>query len=191
NAQKMLRAAVIVFLIALLPARALADARIALLIGNQAYNSKVGPLRTPHDDITLVGAALRSLGFAVTELRDADYRSMDTAIKRHAATVRHEGSGTISLLYYSGHGAADADTRTNYLIPVDVADADDADLWNYSLNLNNIIEGLRAQAPAATHYVVFDACRNELNLTRKGKKALTDKGFVPIAYTPGVMVAYA
>jgi uncharacterized caspase-like protein len=38
---------------------------------------------------------------------------------------------------------------------------------------------------------VFDACRNELNLTRKGKKALTDKGFVPLAYTPGVMVAYA
>jgi hypothetical protein len=39
--------------------------------------------------------------------------------------------------------------------------------------------------------VVFDACRNELNLTRKGKKALADKGFVPLAYTPGVMVAYA
>jgi Caspase domain len=77
------------------------------------------------------------------------------------------------------------------LIPVDVVEADDADLWNVSLNLNNIIEGLRAQAPAATHYVVFDACRNELNLTRKGVKALTDKGFVPIAYTPGVMVAYA
>jgi hypothetical protein len=37
--------------------------------------------------------------------------------------------------------------------------------------------------------VVFDACRNELKLTRKGKKALSDKGFVPIAYTPGVMVA--
>jgi peptidoglycan/xylan/chitin deacetylase (PgdA/CDA1 family) len=50
---------------------------------------------------------------------------------------------------------------------------------------------LRTQAPAATHYVVFDACRNELNLTRKGAKALTEKGFVPIAYTPGVMVAYA
>jgi uncharacterized caspase-like protein len=184
-------AVVIVLLIVLFPAHAQAEARIALLIGNQAYNPKVGPLKNPHDDIALVGAALQSLGFTVTEVTDADYRSMDAAIKRHAATVRREGQGTISLLYYSGHGAADADTKTNYLIPVDVADADDADLWNYSLNLNNIIEGLRAQAPAATHYVVFDACRNELNLSRKGKKALTDKGFVPLAYTPGVMVAYA
>jgi formylglycine-generating enzyme required for sulfatase activity len=186
----MLRA-VIALLVLLIPSVTQAEGRFALLIGNQAYNPKVGPLKNPHDDIALVGAALRSIGFAVTEVRDADYRSMDAAIKRHAATVRREGQGTISLFYYSGHGAADADTKTNYLIPVDVADADDADLWNYSLNLNNIVEGLRAQAPAATHYVVFDACRNELNLIRKGKKALTDKGFVPLAYTPGVMVAYA
>jgi uncharacterized caspase-like protein len=169
----------------------LAEHRIALLIGNQAYNPKVGPLRNPHEDVNLVGAALRTLGFTVSEVKDADYRSMDAAIKRHAAAVRREGPGTISLLYYSGHGAADPDTRTNYLIPVDVAEADDTDLWNVSLNLTNIVEGLRAQAPAATHDVIFDACRNELNLTRKGSKGLTEKGFVPIAYTPGVMVAYA
>jgi uncharacterized caspase-like protein len=73
--------------------------------------------------------------------------------------VRRERQGTISLVYYSGHGAADPDTKTNYLIPVDIGEADDADLWNYSLNLNKIVEGLREHAPAATHYVVFDACR--------------------------------
>jgi uncharacterized caspase-like protein len=105
--------------------------------------------------------------------------------------VRREGEGAISFVYYSGHGAADPDTKINYLIPVDVANADDDDLWTNSLNLSNVIEGLRSQAPGATHYVVFDACRNELNLTRKGRKALGDKGFQPIAYTPGVMVAYA
>ena len=51
----------IVFLIALLPAHVRAKARIALLIGNQAYKPKVGKLRNPHDDIALVGTALRSL----------------------------------------------------------------------------------------------------------------------------------
>ena len=157
----------------------------------KGYNAKVGPLKNPHTDIALIGAALRSLGFRVTEIKDADYRSIDAAIKRHVATVRREGQSAISFVYYSGHGAADPDTKINYLIPVDVANADDEELWNYSLNLNTVIEGLRAQAPGATHYVVFDACRNELNLTRKGQKALSEKGFVPIAYTPGVMVAYA
>jgi len=168
-----------------------AEKRIALLIGNQRYIAKVGPLNNPRSDVLLVGAALKAVGFTVTEVNDADYRSTDAAIKRHIAAVRREGEGAISFVYYSGHGAADPDTKINYLIPVDVANADDEELWNYSINLNTLVENLRAQAPGATHYVVFDACRNELNLTRRGQKSLTEKGFVPMAYTPGVLVAYA
>src|SRR5215510_8636701 len=168
-----------------------AQARLALLIGNQAYNGAVGPLKNPHNDIALIGGALEKLGFKATLVQDADYRAIDVAIKRHIQNVRREGPGTISFVYYSGHGAADPDTKINYLIPVDVANADDEELWNYSINLNTLVENLRAQAPGATHYVVFDACRNELNLTRRGQKALTAKGFVPMAYTPGVMVADA
>src|SRR5262245_48725689 len=165
-----------------------AEKRIALLIGNQGYNDKVGVLKNPHRDIALVGAALRSLGFSVTELKDADYKAVDIAINRHIQNVRRDGDGTVSVVYYSGHGAANPDTKINYLIPIDVPNADDDDLWTNSLNLNKIVESLREQAPNATHYVVFDACRNELNLIRKGKKAAAEKGFVPIAYTPGVMV---
>jgi hypothetical protein len=177
----MLRVVLVAVLFLLVPSVAQAQARIALLIGNQGYNAKVGPLKNPHNDIALIGAALEKLGFKITLVKDADYRSIDAAIKRHVQNVRREGQGAISFVYYSGHGAADPDTKINYVIPVDVANADDEDLWNYSLNLNTVVEGLRAQAPGATHYVVFDACRNELNLTRKGQKALVDKGFVPIA----------
>jgi TPR repeat protein len=168
-----------------------AEERIALLIGNQGYNANVGPLKNPHSDIAIVGAALRRLGFKVTEKADADYRTMSALIKQHIQNVRREGQGAISFVYYSGHGAAAADTKLNYLIPVDVTNADDEELWNYSIDLNGVIEGLRREAPKATHYVVFDACRNELNLTRRGKKGLADKGFEPIPHVPGVMVAYA
>jgi hypothetical protein len=49
--------------------------RIALLIGNQRYSDKVGPLRNPHSDVALVETALRNVWFEVTALRDADYRS--------------------------------------------------------------------------------------------------------------------
>jgi uncharacterized caspase-like protein len=175
----------------LLPSLARAEARIALLIGNQAYNAKVGPLQNPNNDIILIGAALEKLNFKVALVRDADYRSTNPAIKRHIAALRREGQGAINVFYYSGHGAANPGTKINYLIPVDVADADDKDLWLYSINLNTLVENLRAQAPGATHYVIFDACRNELNLTGRGQKALSEKGFVPMAYTPGVMIAYA
>jgi caspase domain-containing protein len=60
-----------------------AEQRLALLIGNQRYSSKIGPLKNPHADIALIGAALRSLGFMVTEIKDANYKAIDTAIKRH------------------------------------------------------------------------------------------------------------
>ena len=184
---------ILFLLLVLLPSAAWAqgEKRIALLIGNQAYNAKVGPLKNPHRDVALVAAALEKTRFKTTIVRDGDYRSIDAAIKRHIAAVRSEGEGAVSFFYYSGHGAADPDTKINYLIPVDVTNADDADLWNYSVNLNSVVEFLRAQAPAATHYVVFDACRNELNLKNKGKKTLSDKGFVPIAFSPGVLIAYA
>jgi len=173
------------------PALAQQQGRHALLIGNQAYNANVGPLRNPHNDIALIATVLEKLSFRTILVKDADYRAIDMAIKRHIWNVRRDGQGAIGFVYYSGHGAADPETKINYLIPVDVGNADDEDLWTGSINLDRMVEQLHGGAPQATHYVVFDACRNELNLSRKGKKALSDKGFVPLAYTPGVMLAYA
>ena len=54
------------------------------------------------------------------------------------------------------------------------------------------IDKLSKQAPNATHYVVFDACRNELNLLGPVAKAIgAEKGFVPMPPTPGPLIAYA
>jgi len=39
---------------------------------------------------------------------------------------------------------------------------------------------------------VFDACRNELNITGSAAKALgADKGFVPVTDPAGLLIAYA
>jgi formylglycine-generating enzyme required for sulfatase activity len=188
----MLRAAIILLFLMLLPSRVCAEARIALLIGNQVYTPKVGVLRNPHEDVALVGTALKQLGFQVTILKDAGYRDLDVAIKRFIADVRSKGRGAISFFYYSGHGAANPDTQINYLIPVDVADPNDGNLWYQSFQQNELIDRLSKQAPNATHYVVFDACRNELNLSGPAAKAIgAEKGFVPVPQTPGLLIAYA
>ena len=174
------------------PAPAAGETRIALLIGNQGYSGNVGPLKNPHNDIALVGAALDKLGFKTTLIKDAGYKAIDTALKLHIQNVRKSGKDTISFFYYSGHGAANPENRINYLIPVDVANADDTQMWLDSFELTDIIDKLRSQSPNATHYVVFDACRDELQLTRQGKKALgSEKGFLPVSVTSGVMIAYA
>jgi hypothetical protein len=67
----ILRAAVVVLLLAMPPSAAEADRRFALLIGNQNYNNSVGSLKNPHNDIALIGAALERLGFRTTIIRDA------------------------------------------------------------------------------------------------------------------------
>ncbi|MGO9543218.1 MAG: caspase domain-containing protein [Rhodomicrobium sp.] len=165
-------------------------ARFALLIGNQNYLERVGRLKNPHNDVAIVEAALRRLNFHVTVIKDADYKTMDTAVRRYAAEVQRAGPDAISFFYYSGHGAAKFDTGINYLIPVDVQ-ATDETMWFNSLEQQAIIDRLSKQAANATHYVIFDACRNELQLRGDGRKALTDKGMVPVAQEAGMLIGYS
>jgi uncharacterized caspase-like protein len=173
-------------------AQAQQPARLALLIGNQGYAQKVGSLKNPHNDVTLVEASLKRLGFKVTVLKDANYKSMDTALKRYVTEVRRAGAGAVSFFYYSGHGVANPETQINYLIPVDVAEADDDKIWFESFQQNAVIDLLSKQAANATHYVVFDACRSELRLTGAAAKGVgAQKGFVPVFDTYGLLVAYA
>jgi LysM repeat protein len=61
-----------------------------------------------------------------------------------------------------------------------------------SIDLREVIDRLRIRSPAATHYVVFDACRDELRLMpvlQRGQES--KKGFFPIPYSEGVLIAYA
>src|SRR5262249_37912624 len=81
--------------------------------------------------------------------------------------------------------------RINFLIPIDVTDAETEDLWYQSIEFTEIVDKLSAQAPDATHYVVFDACRDELKLKQTGKTLGSNKGFVPIANTSGLLIAYS
>lgn len=167
-------------------------ARVALLIGNKDYEPAVGPLINPHNDVEIVGAALQQLGFAVTIEKNADYKGMDKAIRQHVTRLRRAGQGAIGFFYYSGHGAANPETNTNYLIPVDAQRADTDDIWDTSLEQSAIIDRLYREARQALHIIVFDACRDELNLTLAGRKALgAAKGFAPVADVRGMLIAYA
>ncbi len=167
-------------------------ARIALLIGNQAYAENVGPLKNPVNDINLLETVLKARGFKVRRVANASLGDMTAELSRHARRVRRAGAGAISFVYYSGHGAQDQTTRTNYLIPVDVTSTLDTDLWDRSLPLSDVIRQLKRRAANATHFVVFDACRNALKLKKPGVKAvIQSKGFVPVSKISGMLIAFA
>lgn len=166
--------------------------RIALLIGNEGYSREVGPLTNPHNDVELVGASLVKLGFQVEVLRDASYRRMDIAIRRYVDRVRLAGAEAIGFLYYSGHGIANPQTKQNFLVPVDATSANSSRIWYESFLQDEIIRRIAKQSSNATHFVVFDSCRNELNVTGGAAKSLgSSKGFLPVERTTGVLIAYA
>jgi len=129
----MFRAAVVVLLIALLPLPLRAQARIALLIGNEAYSTEIGRLANPHNDVALLQQALKGLGFDVVVERDAGLGALTRAVNAYARRLQAAGPNAVGFFYYSGHGASDG--NANYLIPVDVKTTETGELWVESLQL--------------------------------------------------------
>lgn len=181
--------AFILFMLAALPAFAQPSQppRIALLISNQAYSREVGPLNNPHNDVEIVGTALRSVGFEVYQtLRDARRAEILTAVRQFSIRLSALGPGAVGFVYYSGHGAAESDNNTNYLIPIDAPEPSAPTFWDEALKLDDVLKLLQ-NAREASKFVVFDACRNELATPEKG----ASKGFVPVAEQAGMFIAYA
>src|SRR5262249_50706286 len=111
-------------------------------------------------------------------------------VNGYARPLQAASPNAVGFFYYSGHGASDG--STNYLIPVDVKTTESAELWDQSLRLNEITRKLKVEAGNATHFVVFDACRNTLKLRQPGSRAVVQpKGFVPVVQENGMLIAYA
>jgi hypothetical protein len=55
----VLRSAICLLFLVLLHSGALAEKRIALLIGNEGYTSEIGRLANPHNDAALLEQALK------------------------------------------------------------------------------------------------------------------------------------
>ena len=68
----MLRPLIALLIGLLLPVQALAEKRVALLIGNQSYNGDIGALANPHNDTALLEKALKRLGFGLGGLPKDD-----------------------------------------------------------------------------------------------------------------------
>jgi TPR repeat protein len=170
-------------------AQATNEPRRALLIGNAGYQPEVGALKNPHNDIKVLGKALSGLGFRVTEVKDADRKTLVRTVRVFADELKTAGDGAIGFFYYSGHGAAEVQQNTNYLIPVDVRDTQSASFWDESVDMNQVLRILQAEAPRAVHFIVFDACRNELRLPSRYRDL--EKGFVEVRQSAGTFLAFA
>ncbi len=152
----------------------------ALVVGNAAYPGS-GRLDNPVNDATAISQKLRSMGFTVTTVTDANRQRLVQAM---AQFRRSAASADLSLLFYSGHGVQIF--GTNYILPTDVDQTDTAQATIQGVRLNEVIENFM---PGKTKIVFLDACRDN-PLQRTGDRSVT-KGLAPISVAEGTLISYA
>ena len=146
-----LACAVLLLCVGALPGRA--EKRVALVIGNSAYQN-VARLPNPANDAAAVAALLKGARFDVVEARaDLGIAGLRRAVGDFADIA---AGADIAVVYYAGHGM-EVD-GTNYLIPVDARLARDFDIEDEALALDRV---LKAIEPARRlRLVILDACRD-------------------------------
>jgi uncharacterized caspase-like protein len=167
---------------------ALAEKRVALVIGNSAYQ-KVAKLPNPSNDAAAVTAMLKAAGFDSVESRlNVPANDLRRTLREFAARAR---DADIAVVYYAGHGI-ELD-GTNYLIPVDATLETDGDVLDETVPLDRV---LFAVEPARRlRLVILDACRDNpfaKTMKRTIASRAIGRGLAKVEPTsPNTMIAFA
>jgi hypothetical protein len=133
-----------------------AEKRVALVIGNSAYQS-VPKLPNPDADAKLMSDTLLSLGFFVvggSAQVDLDKTRFDAALQDFKTQLV---GADVALFYYAGHGV---ETHgLNYLVPVDAHPQDEADVFSEMVSTSDILDQLE-KSGTRINLVLLDACRD-------------------------------
>ncbi len=139
--------ATVISLLSLLSASsAAAEKRIALVVGNSAYQN-ITRLDNPRNDATLIAETLGSLGFTLIGGRaqlDLDKSSMDAAVQNFGRQIQ---GADVALFYYAGHGVQVG--GSNYLVPVSANPTREADVDFQMVDVNLVLRQMQGIGHAA------------------------------------------
>lgn len=165
------------------------DRRIALVIGNSAYEN-VAALPNPVRDADLVAEVLRRTGFeTVTLLTDLRKDALVSALRDFAALAE---TADWAVVYYAGHGMEVG--GINYLIPTDARIAADRDIGFEAVPLEQVLNA--AERARKLRLVVLDACRdnpfaNQMKRTLTVASRSVSRGLAAVEPEAGTLVVYA
>ena len=167
---------------------ALAEKRVALVIGNAAYKH-TAPLSNTLNDANAISSLLTKAGFDVVESRgDLGVVAFKRALRDFVRTAM---DADIAVVYYAGHGI---EIRgTNYLIPVDARLASDYDAEDEAVTLDRVV--LAVEPVKQLRLIILDACRDN-PFMRKMQRTIATRaitgGLAPVEPTTGnTLIAYA
>ena len=167
-------------------APAAAEKRVALVIGNAAYQN-APPLRNPSNDATDIAAKLRELGFDVVEGIDLGKRDMEKRIRAFAEQLN---GADVGLFYYAGHGLQV--NQKNYLAPIDAELKSETDLDFEAVELDLVLKQMLRSA--GTSLVFLDACRDNplvQKLAQSGRSLNIGRGLARVEPVSSMMIVYS
>ena len=167
---------------------AFAGKRVALVLGNSAYQN-VAPLPNPVNDGAVIAAKLKEAGFDVVDSRhDLPAAETRRALRDFADAAR---DADIAVVYYAGHGM-EVD-GTNYLIPVDARLERDTDVYDEALSLDRVL--VAVEPAKQLRLVILDACRDNpfaKVMKRTVASRAIGRGLAKIEPTsPNTLIAYS
>ena len=165
---------------------ALAERRVALVVGNDSYDEVTG-LKKAVSDAHALADALKPLGFEVDVVDNA---SRSTLSRHMVDFERRVQPGDTALFFFAGHGV---EIRgENYLLPTDVPNAGEGReglVRDSAFSANDIIARIQSRG-AGRVIAVLDACRNSPFEPSLGTRALGggSSGLAGMEASEGVFV---
>ena len=145
--------AAVTFAYALWSSPALADKRVALVIGNSNYQN-VPRLPNPSADASAIAQMFKDAGFEFVDLQiDVGDLEFKRALRRFADAANDSDT---AIVFFAGHGIELH--GTNYMIPIDAKLADERDAPDEAIALDRIIEAV--EGAKRLRLIIVDACRD-------------------------------
>jgi hypothetical protein len=169
---------------------ALAEKRVALVIGNDLYPNLPPDrqLKKATNDATTIADALRSLRFEIVLGTNLGRQGM---IDRLADFTARLEPGDTAAVFYAGHGVAIA--GVNYLVPSDVpavTEGAEARVRGASLAEPDVIAELQAKSVRVA-FVVIDACRDNPFPRAAGRSIGNTRGLADARPARGIFTLYS
>lgn len=177
----------VAFLFAIFAIPLSAQERLALVIGNDQYNSVVD-LRKAVADAEAVSDKLRGLGFETIEGLNLDRRGMNQRISEFTSRLE---AGDTAFVFFAGHGV-EIDGE-NYLLPTDIVAPTSGEtdfVKSESIALSNLLDRVRATG-ARTSIAIIDACRDNPFETVAGRSVGKTRGLGRINAPEGMFVIFS
>jgi TPR repeat protein len=165
---------------------ALADKRVALVIGNTSYENSAA-LPNARNDARAMADALAELGFAVTLAEDLTLSAMNAALRDFA---RASYGVQDALVFFAGHGMEFG--GENWLLPVDAQLQTDLDVSFETISLSAILQAVGGAR--GLKLVILDACRDNPFLNTMGRRDTTrslGRGLARVEPADGTLVSFA